>query len=187
MHIDLGEISEDIIPNNRLDSEDKLVDGIRNNKLDPGEDIGLDGMAGEDPSDFWDLNQNNIQDWNEPASYDDWEDVPCYYLGNNGTEGNSASTQGKKPDTEDLNNNGRLDTKNNYYEFSIDLDKESPDTSLMVYSNPDRGWATYRIDLSDPAMIVGEPNPWKPFSMRIWIDGFHQKSLIRIGIIDFIE
>jgi hypothetical protein len=56
LHIDIGQISEDVIPNNRLDTEDKAEAGIRNGLLDDGEDIGLDNMAGADPGDYWDIN-----------------------------------------------------------------------------------------------------------------------------------
>lgn len=71
LHIDLGRISEDIIPDRRLNTEDTFG-GIRTGILDDGEDVGLDGMAGKDPADFWDLNKNGIREWGEPASNDDW-------------------------------------------------------------------------------------------------------------------
>ncbi|MBI5807690.1 MAG: cell surface protein SprA [Ignavibacteriales bacterium] len=40
IHIDLGQISEDVIPNRRLDTEDKN----NNDLVDEGEDTGLDGL-----------------------------------------------------------------------------------------------------------------------------------------------
>jgi len=40
LHIDLGQISEDVIPNGRLDTEDKNS----NDLVDEGEDTGIDGL-----------------------------------------------------------------------------------------------------------------------------------------------
>jgi len=184
LHFDIGELSEDIIPNLTLDSEDKPIHGIRNALLDPGEDIGLDGMAGEDPEDWWDLNHNGVKNENEPISYDDWQ----YSAGShnydkiNGTEGN------RRLDTEDLNYSGLLDTLNNYCEYRINLDKSSSDTILINPSLPTNepyGWRTYRIDLSNPTAIIGNPDPLKPEFFRIWIDGVTKRTYIRIATIDF--
>ncbi|MCX6825723.1 MAG: cell surface protein SprA, partial [candidate division Zixibacteria bacterium] len=45
IHIDLGMISEDVNGNNTLDTENKISSsGLRKNFLDPGEDVGLDGL-----------------------------------------------------------------------------------------------------------------------------------------------
>lgn len=187
IHFDIGEISEDVIPNGKLNSEDKAVHGIRNGILDPGEDVGLDGMAGTDPSDFWDVNENNIRDAGEPISWDDWN----YNTGGpnyeqiNGTEGNERDPGGRLPDTEDINQNGKLDLKNNYYSYWINLDKSSSDTSMIVSANIANNWYTYGIDLSNPMLVIGDPNPWKPFFLRIWIDGCSMTSYIRVALIDF--
>jgi len=184
LHFDIGELSEDVIPNGELDSEDKPIHGIRNAILDPGEDIGIDGMAGTDPADWWDVNGNGFKDQGEPISYDDFR----YSTGSpdsskiNGIEGN------RRLDTEDLNFNNILDTLNNYYEYSINLDKSSSDTILINPSLPTSkgyGWNTYRIDLSNPTTIVGNPDPLKLKFFRIWFDGVTNQAPIRIATIDF--
>ncbi|MCH7754930.1 cell surface protein SprA, partial [candidate division KSB1 bacterium] len=97
LHIDLGTISEDVIPNKILDSEDDAAGLTRNGILDPGEDIGIDKSEKEDPMelnfsrdmfvgdsinavnpenevpyDFWDVNNNKVKDADEPWSYDNW-------------------------------------------------------------------------------------------------------------------
>ncbi len=102
LHVDLGQISEDIIPNGEWDTEDiKPPGGIRDTNLEPEkEDTGLDRMFGKDPPtlfyphdstaavivetvdgveirratlyDFWDLNGDNKKEPDEPWSYDDW-------------------------------------------------------------------------------------------------------------------
>ena len=103
LNVDLGRISEDVIPNQQLNTEDKLRGGIREGILNEDEDTGLDGMFGKDPEfdpqnpltffhahepaqiqmkdgkpygepyDFWDINGDGIKQENEPWSYDDWE------------------------------------------------------------------------------------------------------------------
>ncbi len=80
-YFDMGQISEDYIPNNELDSEDEPVfqDSQQGNSiLDDGEDIGLDGRAGNDPP--WEVDSNTP--WTvESQGYDytskayDWWDL----------------------------------------------------------------------------------------------------------------
>ena len=114
VHIDLGVISEDVIPNGVLDTEDKRVGGIRNNILDPGEDVGIDGVARPDPPyfnfpntefvgkhkdqvpyDFWDWHNPDTLDADEPWSYDDWfytETEPLVYFRQDLTGADSSSS-----------------------------------------------------------------------------------------------
>ncbi|MBD3167700.1 cell surface protein SprA, partial [bacterium] len=90
--IDMGEISEDVIPNNELDTEDIPLEGTSQGNLilDDDEDVGIDRIEGEDPPwrgqrsdgsprvgspwlfseqdftpgeyDFWDINGNGEHD-----------------------------------------------------------------------------------------------------------------------------
>ncbi|NOZ60845.1 MAG: hypothetical protein GXO74_04115 [Calditrichaeota bacterium] len=180
LHFDFGEISEDVIPDGKLNSEDLPIYGIRNGVLDNGEDIGLDGMAGS--NDFWDINANGIKDDFEPYSNDDWEmqentgcdDIPKTCR----TEGNLQL------DTEDLNGNDRLDTLNNYSEYILNLDKSRADTALIIRTlptNEQKGWFTYSIDLKNPAVIIHSAPAWDTRSVRIWIDGLESASHIEIA------
>lgn len=165
LHVDLGLISEDVIRNNRLDTEDSIV---RNNLLDDGEDTGIDGYSKPDPPtrnfpidnfvgqtieevpyDFWDVNQNGIKDADEPWSFDDWdysESNPFQYFDENingsstsinGVEGNANDQGGRVPDTEDINQNGIVDQVDLYFSYSFSLENDHPDTSLIVGGNPD--------------------------------------------------
>lgn len=193
MHIDLGQISEDIIPNGRYDTEDKMVEGIRNGLLDDNEDIGLDGMSNKDPraiaagGDFWDLNGNGIKDPGEPFSNDDYSynaqtaESDSKYRRVNGTEGNRDSGGLRVPDTEDLNLNGDVDMSNNYFHYSFSLQKNHPDTmfisgkSISKETGEDFNWRQYRIPInaSDPVMKrIGNPDLSLIEYIRIWVDGF---------------
>ncbi|MDZ7291663.1 MAG: cell surface protein SprA [candidate division KSB1 bacterium] len=195
LHIDLGQITEDIIPNGRLNTED-TKDNIRNNILDEGEDIGLDGVRGQDPSDYWDLNNNGRQNWGEPASNDDWSysSGSSNYERVNGTENskNDASEGGGtiRPDTEDINANGGLDLADNYFSFSFDLDPTSADTSFKDGGKLS-GWKLYRIPLQDAELInsghrrdVGKPDLTRIEYVRLWLDGVHTPGTAVISIAD---
>ena len=188
LHIDLGQISEDIIPNGRYDSEDIPENGIRNNLLDPGEDVGLDGMGGSDPTDFWDINGNGLRDPGEPISYDDW----YYTTGGfdysriNGTEGNENDPIGRLPDTEDFNGNGSLDMINDFFRFTFSLAKDHPDTMWIAggQENP-HGWRLYRIPLN-MFNSVGQPDWSRIEYARIWIDSCTVRTSLRIAEINLV-
>ena len=200
MHIELGQISEDIIPNQSLDTEDKIKNQIRNGLLDDGEDIGLDGMSDNDPraieagGDFWDINGNGVRDTGEPFSYDNWKYEPTKpqtapdgsryidYSQVNGTENNENDSGGRIPDTEDMNGNGDVDLRNDYFHYAVNLSHEHEDYDEYVIgasivaegenAGTDYGWRLYQIPLNDIAEIVGSPDLSLVEYMRIWFDGF---------------
>ncbi|MDZ7371420.1 MAG: cell surface protein SprA, partial [candidate division KSB1 bacterium] len=192
MHIELGKISEDIIPNRKFDTEDRLKNGLRNGLLDDDEDIGLDGMSNNDPraiaagGDFWDLNGNNIKDPGEPYSDDDWAYDPMRpvngvidYSRTNGTEGNERDAGGRIPDTEDLNGNGDVDLRNDYFHYAIHLNHNHPDyqkyvigASISLETGEDYGWRLYQIPLNEFVEKFGSPDLSLVEYVRIWFDGF---------------
>ena len=199
MHIDIGQISEDYIPNSKYDSEDKMRNGFRNNLLDEGEDIGVDGMANSDPraigggGDFWDINGNGIRDFGEPYSNDDW----AYSSGSadydkiNGTEGNENDTGGRVPDSEDMNGNYALDVNNEYFSYSFSLERDHPDTvyiagaSINKETGEDNGWRLYRIPLDADAPTLtkqGSPDITRIEYIRVWVDGFKSSGLHRVWL-----
>lgn len=186
LHVNLGQISEDVIPNKKLDTEDKLRGGIREGLLDDDEDIGLDGMAGTDPQDYWDINKNGVQDLFEPTSFDDWSYVSqsANYDNINGTEVN-ANDAVREPDTEDLNQNGAIDLVNNYFEYSFNLDKLHPDT-VFIAGGQGLPWRLYRIPLGEPRKKVGTPDLGLTEYIRLWVDGVALETEISIAEINLV-
>ena len=198
LHIDLGQISEDVIPNGNLDTEDIPLNGIRNNLLDPGEDVGIDGMAGKDPYDWWDfydivddngIDHKGIRDPGEPISYDDWE----YSTGSgnyeriNGTEGNERDPGGRLPDSEDLNGNGSLDMRNDFFRYSFSIDKAHKDTTYIKGGQDNTsGWRMYRIPLNDFKEKFGSPDMSRIEYARIWIDSCKAATRLRIAEINLV-
>ncbi|RQV97402.1 hypothetical protein EH221_03870 [bacterium] len=202
LHIDIGQISEDVIPDGLYNTEDRRVAYFRNGLLDEGEDTGLDGVVGPDPPqlfypheeatiengiatpyDFWDLNLDLVKSTDEPWSYDDW--LPWGktkdYSHINGTENSKEGSLIICPDTEDLNGNGTLDLDNSYSEYRICLEKDSPDTVYLVKGYPDlyatTGWHHYRIPLDDPALVIQEVPRTNTETIRLWINGVEQDSI----------
>ena len=139
LFIDLGTMTEDyypiLKPNGVLNYEDLNQDGV----LDAGEDVGLDNVQGTDP-----VPPKNHDEDDEPG-IDDGNDDYNYtagsstYSGINGDEGNG------RLDTEDLNKNFVLDTKNNYFQYAIDLKNIDPEILISEYND----WKFIRIPLQD--------------------------------------
>ncbi|MEA1973746.1 MAG: hypothetical protein U9N34_10720, partial [Candidatus Cloacimonadota bacterium] len=160
MHVDLGTVSEDFYTDfggmGILNSEDGLFqefggefDGIVTSIEDVGLDMVPDGEPGDDPNDESDNEETN----NEKLQI-------------NGTENNGYL------DTEDLNENGSLDTNNSYFEFSFQMHSMSP----HIVSNHD-GWILYRIPIDniDSSQIIhdtstGLPNMEKLSFAKIWFE-----------------
>ncbi|HHM23595.1 MAG TPA: cell surface protein SprA, partial [Bacteroidetes bacterium] len=101
----------------------------------------------------------------------------------NGTEGNLNDEGGRFPDTEDLNQNGSLDLRNDYFEYSFSLDKTSPDTAFIsggkgLDPESDYGWRLYRIPLAQPDTVVGNPQWTNIEYVRIWVDEAPRDTII---------
>jgi cell surface protein SprA len=179
LNIDLGKISEDVIPNNTLDTEDK----DRNGAIDAAgkEDTGIDGLNDEQEraqynSTKADPNGDDFSFQRGSTTY------PFDYFHINGTEGNAVLTDaGRIPDTEDLNNNGNLDRENSFFRYEVPLD-----TSL---ANPFRagggltqyGWYLFRIPLKDSTLSVGTPSLSSVGTIRMYVEGVDRMVHFRMG------
>jgi cell surface protein SprA len=140
LHLNLGLISEDIDGDGIKDTEDKL-NGSEDGVFQHEEDTGLDGLfSSQEPGYSTGNPDPNGDDW----AYND--DNPNDYSRLNGTEGNRNDPDRRgRFDTEDINNNGALDTQDGYYEYIIDLN--DPDYYIESTST---GWNFLRIPLKDP-------------------------------------
>jgi cell surface protein SprA len=198
LHIDLGEISEDINADGILNSEDRdkvddsgkviqLKDGI----LQPEEDTGLDMVfdpqePGYDPVD------------NPDPSGDDWaydDEDPFNYEHINGTEGNSkGDLLGNRPDTESINGDDNLDYLNRYYSFNIDL-ADSPyrvkgSEHVAKRISNDLVFRTYRIPLwgqshADSLHEAGDSTLIR--FARLWLDGMTRQNEVIIASLEIVE
>src|SRR5256886_267960 len=165
LHIDFGHVSEDAfwernnLPNRILDTEDR-TGGIADSKLDDGEDTGLDGLMDKDEPGY---NRDTKPDPNGDDYHYDTRH-PDDFSGINGLERNSTGIANARPDTEDLNLDGRLDESNGYFEAAIDL----ADTAYVAIDvardyagdpdvKPDNGWRLFRIPV-DAFLRYGNPS-----------------------------
>ncbi|MCP4728181.1 MAG: cell surface protein SprA, partial [bacterium] len=163
--IDLGLMSEDAYrPDLRqLDTEDQ---GVPNNILNDGEDTGLDGIAAADGTDNGELEDD---DWYYTEGSTSYDNI-------NGTEENGSGDKIddiRKPDSEDLDADGNLDLRNDYFQYIVDLsDITSP---LIAGGNPD-GWKLYRIPLTEFTSKIGNPSLSQIEYSRIWLKGVAASS-----------
>ncbi|MCS6965612.1 MAG: cell surface protein SprA [Candidatus Kapabacteria bacterium] len=179
LFLDFGQISEDIIPNGKLDTEDGITQAapLPNGILDAGEDAGLDGLdnAAEQRALPFPLSQEG-----DPArdnfAFDYAKDPGLLTEGDfenyNNPEGNSRSELGQFPDTEVLNpNNGQtLMQENSYFTYEIRLDP-NPATNPQIVGGGNNGWYLYRIPLRRPDRVIGNPLFSNIQYVRLWIKG----------------
>ncbi len=200
LHIELGQIDEDVIDNDTLDTEDIKLDGLPfgNGFLDTGEDNGLDGIGGT--NDYWIVDGDTLQRshdkwyYNPNNHYDLWgiDQSTGERWSINGTEGNMNDEGGRYPDTEDLNKNGILDSRDNYFGYMVDLSETVVNPSLGG-ANPDSGthflitepndydWKLYRIPLN-AGSTIGNPNLTQIEYARVWLDGFEDSTRYDVSI-----
>lgn len=183
LFVDLGIISEDAIPNGKLNTED--LQGYGNFTL--ADDKGLDYET-----DAEELVKYNLKNGTNRTL----TDVPDPALDNNattaiidpnlvnGTEGNAKIDGFTRPDSEDLNGNSVLDLQNKYYEYFVSLDTTN-NKMISGKGAPGSGWFQYRIPLSEFKRAIGDPAATlnNVRYIRVWMRGVDGK--IRLGLIDF--
>ncbi len=177
LYIDLGQISEDVIPNGILDSEDKN----HNFLVDKGEDTGIDGFT-----DAQERARDTLHLGNDPAN-DDFHYVPGSgdYERINKTEGNSKLTDaGRLPDTEDLNGNLSLDRLNSYFRYEVSLDS----TSKFIAGGGETKfkWYQFKIPLKDFIKKIGNPSFTLIEYIRFWISGVSKPVHLRFAEMNLV-
>ena len=185
MHVDVGQISEDVFGDGVFRSEDTTGLGVRDN------DFGTDQLsdAQEDASYPWIKQNPDRPKWNTDsnAPFDPDGDDYYYTQGNyfmaNGTENNANSVTGILPDGEDLNHNRFLDQTNSYYEYDIKMDTVK---NPFINGGGSKGWYQYLIPLKDTSKIVGSPSLSVVQSVRIWFDGMTSPILVNIAQMDLL-
>ncbi len=200
LHIDLGYISEDQQDPNvnwtveikdqngdihtvtkgagQLDTEDipSQVFPSGDGFVEDAEDVGIDGIDGRDTIPRVDIAKYG---YHHPAwdTYSFKPDVsPIDYRHINGTEGNLNIEGGTYPNTEDLNNDGALDTRNAYFTMDVDLsDRYHPYIAgrTKQSDNTETGWKLIRIPLADFEAVGDNPElaSWSQVKFsRLWMD-----------------
>lgn len=187
MYIELGQISEDIIPNQRLDTEDGITKASQmpNGILDFGEDVGIDGLNNEKEKSEYPYPLNLEKDpAHDDFSFDFFKDDsqrnPSDFVEFNNYEGNGVSELGQYPDTEILNkNNGQtISLANDFFQYEINLLPDTISNPQIVGGNPSKGWFLYRIPVRKPTRIIGNPSFSNIQYVRVWFKGGILKAAI---------
>ncbi len=181
MFIDLGQISEDVIPNKATNTEDGITEAnpMPNNIIDAGEDVGIDSINNAKEKEVYPypLNLENdpardnyFFDFNkdDDERNQDGRDFVFY----NNFEGNaSQSEMGQFPDTEVLNkNNGTsVALSNSYFTYEVNLDGDVTRNSQIVGVNNE--WRLYRIPIRKPTKTTGSPLFSNIQYIRVWFKG----------------
>ena len=195
LYLDLGQISEDIIPNNVLDTEDGITEEnpLPNGMIDENEDVGIDALSNLQEREGGDSTQLaypfplNLEE--DPARDDyffnfskpDQDRVPSDFLRYNNFEGNSRLSElGAFPDTEIMNqNNGQsVALDNSYFRYEIDLLLDEKTNPQIVGGNPEAGWFQFRIPIRKPDASVGNPLFTNIQYIRLVAQGGNFRALI---------
>lgn len=169
--IDLGNISQDAIPNNVLNTEDTLGNGeLRSQADDKGLDFKTDD---EELIEYNSKNGTNLTLANfengDPAG-DNNNTNPVFNPNLiNGTQGNLNFDNGRRPDTEDLNKTVRVNNGNDYFQFEIDLDTSL--TNKYIVGSGLNGWHQYKIPLSEFTTSYGNASFNNIQFVRMWVTG----------------
>ncbi|MEY2720360.1 MAG: hypothetical protein RLZZ273_1726 [Bacteroidota bacterium] len=183
MYIDLGQISEDVIPNQRLNTEDQPPP---NNLIDIGEDVGIDNLdnAAEQAAYPAPLNRETDparDDYQFNFSADRQNQAEDQFRRYNNFEGNATQSEmGQFPDTEILNkNNGQtISLDNSYFRYEVNLNPNPATNSQIVGGNPATGWYQFRIPVRRPDTVVGNPLFTNVQYARIHVQGGVVKASI---------
>lgn len=158
VYLELGQISEDVIPNYDLNTEDGVTpeNPQRDDVLNQGEDVGIDGIDDDRERVTYGINED------DPARDDYFftayrSDDPADYVKVNGLEENVGQERGPFPDTEDLNSNRSIDLDNSYFRYEIDLERE-PALNPQIVGSGQKNWRQYRIPLRTDYEQVGSPS-----------------------------
>lgn len=179
-YIDIGRISEDVIPNRRLDTEDK--DG--NDAIDVAgkEDTGIDGLTDEQERALCGCSASDPARDNFSFTRTGGTTSIFDYFNINGTEGNAIlSDIGRLPDTEDLNRNGNIDLINSFYRYEIPLDTNALTNPFIAGGGDNAGWYLFRIPLKDTLTAIGEPSFTTVEMIRFFVTGVNQKVHLRFA------
>ncbi|MEW5993642.1 MAG: cell surface protein SprA, partial [Candidatus Zixiibacteriota bacterium] len=213
LHIDIGQINEDVTNDGQPNTEDSK---FSNSALEEEEDVGLDGLAdvdepGYDPDTLPDPSGDNwfflgagkcplpSDQCREIINEKLWENNDSiYYEWLNGTEGNRSDLSWLGiPDDECLNRGG-FQAFDAYFSYVIDFAHLD---SFRVEESDKNDWWTYRIPVRDSAAIdtiittLSPDGPLEPdwdavYHVRVWFEsepGQVQNDTVEIAAWYFVQ
>lgn len=194
------------------ETEDEPLAGrtTGDNELSKDEDVGIDGRDDAEELDYYLVlaevdtagltNQQRRDRFRELPQYegrdpadpegDNWNYDPTRnrddYRTINGTEGNRLSEGGQRPDTEDLNNDGNLNLRNDFYHHVIDLANDEHVEGTQSAA----GWRLFRLNLyGDDTERIGTPDSSRiEFARLVYVTdrAFGDTALVEIAQMEII-
>ena len=190
LYIDLGRISEEVIPGDEYETEDRNNNGV----VDANEDTGIDTMFDAQERQY--CKERGYYTQNKPdPSNDDFalpltaNPDPFAYFHANGTEGNAANIDlGRIPDTGDLNLNGKIDLVNSYFRYTIPIDSNEAKKENLIAGESDNQyhWFLYRIPLQNFTNQIGNPTLTDIEYIRVFVQGVSQMVHVRFAEFDLV-
>ncbi|MDZ4712394.1 MAG: cell surface protein SprA [bacterium] len=159
---DLGNISQDAIPNGSLNTEDSL----RNGELRLQDDLGLDYQADTAEARIFAQFNPGVPVPEDPALDNNSTLFDINKV--NGTQNNSVLDVGKRPDTEDLNKTATVRNGNDYFQYEISLEIAN---NPYIVGEGNQGWRQYKIPLSEFTKVYGNAVFTNINFARMWITG----------------
>ncbi|MEJ6736628.1 MAG: cell surface protein SprA [Flavobacteriales bacterium] len=259
LYFNLGDISEDILKDDRKSVENAMplaainyTSGLNANLVDttiwgrvptipalvtafdntpstrPFQDIGLDGLNDADEGFFFPgySNYKDVTGNFDPAGDnhhhyrgDDYDgqalSILERYKFHNGVDGNSntsgqdpnpnySSAATTRPDVEDINTNNNLDFRENYYQYSVDLNPSTVNPSNVGNnyinnvlqttvrtadgSSKQVNWYQFKIPIREPESVIGNIQDFKSIRfMRMFMKGFNKEVVLRFAKIDLVR
>jgi cell surface protein SprA len=181
VYLDLGRISEDVIPNRKLDTED--IDGNDAIDTDGKEDTGIDGLTDDAERITYGSTAIDPSGDNFTFTQTSGTRVLDDYFKINGTQGNAIlSDIGRLPDTEDLNRNGNINLINSFFRYEIPLDTNAQTNRFIAGGGGGNdNWFLYRIPIKDTLTKFGEPSFTTVEAIRFFVTGVESRVHLRFA------
>ena len=105
----------------------------------------------------------------------------CDYTKINRSEGNGIAQGYLYPDTEDLDNDFMIDSKNDYFTYDLNLSSD-----LNIIEESENGWKLFRVNLADFDRVLPDLHStvgWDEIkTMRLWMKGSGSGDINKLGI-----
>lgn len=202
MMVDLGVMSEKIVGNYRtqllqaansistINTKNFFTEDLNSNGiLDANEDNGITGLPLPMEQQIFpgdSVGYGNPRNPSRDQYF--WNQGSSDFSHFNGTRGNSALSEGRRIDGEDLNGNGVLDETDNYYEYAMPLTSDSTKNKYIT-GGGNNGWYQYSIPLNDfyKAYPPGSTGALTNVQyVRVWFKGMSQPAYVQIVEFDLV-
>jgi cell surface protein SprA len=162
LYIDMGQISEDVIPNFNLNTEDGITpqNTQQDDVLNDGEDVGIDGLTDDQERARFPVFTGEADPARDNYAFINSRNVnpdPAEYRNVNGEQGNLGQERAPIPDSEDLNGNRGVDLDNSYFRYEVNLELDPLKNDQIVGIGQGK-WRHYRIPIRTNPTKVGNPS-----------------------------